>query len=288
MRPIIVPLDESELAEEALPWAVVFAKATGRSLHLVSVQPPADAFWEFADIDPRVPIQAHRETLHAYLEQLRRLDVLRGLPVSVEVLDGSVVPQLRWLVERTEAALVVVTTRGRGGFGVGSIGSVADELVRTLPVSVVVVPPGAPFVPIEGLLVPLDGSEQSALALPQARELALGLGATVHLLRAVDPDMAWGLPEDEGALFLAAVRRRAEDYLATVATAGEVTAVRDGRAPDAILDCAGENGCRLIAMTTHGRSSQQPLELGSVADAIVRVTDRPVLLVRVQPAEAGG
>ena len=285
MGPVIVPLDESALAEEAVGWAAVMARAQGRPMHLVSVQPPADAFWEFADVDPRVPIQAHRETLQAYLDQLRRLDVLKGIPVSVDVLDGRIVPQLQWLVDRTEAALVVITTRGRSGFRPGSIGSVADKLVRTLAVPVVVVPPGAPFVPIDAILVPLDGSDQAALALPGARELALGLGATVHLLRAIDPDIAWGLPDEEGARFLAEARKRAECDLATVAAPGEVAAVREGRAPEVILDYAGENGCRLIAMATHGRSEQLRLELGSVADAIVRDTDRPVMLMRVQPAD---
>jgi nucleotide-binding universal stress UspA family protein len=284
MGPVIVPLDESALAEEAVGWAAAIARAQGRPMHLVSVQPPADAFWEVADVDPRVPIQAHRETLQGYLDQLRRLDVLKGLPVSVEVLDGRVVPQLRWLVDRTEAALVVITTRGRSGFRPGSIGSVADKLVRTLAVPVVVVPPGAPFIPIDAILVPLDGSDQSAHALQPARELARGLGATVHLLRVIDPDIAWGLPEEEGARFLAEVRKQANDYLASVAAAGEVTAVCDGRPPEAILDYAGESGCRLIAMATHGRSEQLRLELGSVADAIMRVTDRPVMLVTSPPA----
>ncbi len=288
MGPVVVPLDESALAEEAIPWAAALARAEHRPVHLVSVQPPAAAFWELADVDPRLPIQAHRETLHAYLNQLRRLDALKGLAVTVDVLDGEVVAQIRWLGDRVEAGMVVLTTRGRGGLGQGGIGSVAARLVQMLPVTVVVIPPGAPFMPPAAILVPLDGSDESAVALAPARKLASGLGATLHLLRVIDPDIAWGLPEEEQARFLAAVRKRASYYLTTVAAAGEVTAVGDGRAAETILDYAGENGCRIIAMATHGRATERRSELASVADAIVRVTNRPVMLVRVQPAEADG
>jgi nucleotide-binding universal stress UspA family protein len=253
----------------------------------VSVRPPAAASWEFADVDPRAPLQAHIETLHASLEQLRRLDALRGLAVSTEVLDGDVVAQLTWLVDRTEGAMVVLTTRGRGGFGLRTVGSIADRLVRTLEVPVLVVPPGAPQVPIEAVAVPLDGSPQAERVLGLARQVASGLGANVHLVRAVDPDIAWGLPDDEAEAFLAEVRRRAEQYLDAVALPGETIAVCEGTAADAILDYAGEHGCRLIAMTTHGRSARERQELGSVADAIVRLTDRPVLLMRVAPESRG-
>lgn len=242
MGSVVVPLDESTLAEGAIPWAAMLARAQGLPVQLVSVEPPADASWEFTDVDPREPLKAHRGTLTGYLEQLRRHDALADVPVTAVVLDGDVATQLRWLINRTEGAFVVITTRGLAGFGLRTVGSVADRLVRTLPVPVVVVPPEVPVVAVGALLVPLDGSPEAEQVLPLARKLALGLGATLHLVRAVDPDLAWGFPDEAGTALLAAARSHADSYLARVAASGEVTAVCDGTAVDAILGYAGEHG----------------------------------------------
>ncbi len=285
MDPILVPLDESPIAEDSIPWAAAIAKAQGRPVHLVTVRPSADAYWEFADVDPRTSVEAHRQTLNDYLEQMRHSEALNGLTVSAEVLDGPIAPQIRWLADRIRASLVVMTTRGRGGFGRPGVGSVAEKLVRTLRVPVVVVPPDVPYVPVESILVPLDGSGESERALAHARALANDLGAALHLLHVIDPDTAWGLSDEEAGRFLDAMRGRAQNYVEGVALAGEHAAVVEGRVPDAILDYAGDQGCRFITMTTHGRRPEPELELGSTADALVRVIDRPVMLITAPPAE---
>jgi nucleotide-binding universal stress UspA family protein len=285
MGPIIVPLDQSDLAEQALPWAALVARAQGRLVTLVSVRPPADAYWEFVDVDPRPSREAHHETLLNYLEQIRRSRHLAGLTVSVRVLDGDIVPQLEWLTDLARASLIVLTTRGRGGAAAGRVGSIADRLVRTAGVPVMVVPPEVPYAPVEAILTPLDGSVGATSVLAMARELAHHLPATIHLLHVVDPDLAWGLPEEEAADYLDVLKLRAQAYLGSVALAGELTSVAEGRTPDAILDYAGENGCRLVAMTSRGRAAEQRRELGSVAAAMLQMIDRPVLVLRVANGE---
>jgi nucleotide-binding universal stress UspA family protein len=57
------------------------------------------------------------------------------------------------------------------------------------------------------------------------------------------------------------------------------TLVRQGRAPDEIAAAATQRGCDLIVIGTRGR----PDTLGSVAEQVVRVAGRPVLVVPAEP-----
>ena len=281
MGPIIVPLDESTYAEQALPWAAMVARAQDRPVHLVTVRPSPEAYWEFADLGPDASIDAHQETVDDYLEHMRVADELKNVAVTLEVLDGDIVQQLTWLCERVRAELMVLTTRGRGGFGMGGVGSVADRLVRRLQMPVMVVPPDVQYVPVEAIMVPLDGSDESTRALSPARSLSQALPAALHLVHAVNPDAAWGLPDEHASQYLSAMESRARAHLESLAEPGDVVSVVQGAVPGALLDYAGEHGCRLVVMTTHGRVTEPMPELGGIAAAMMRSIDRPVYFVRV-------
>lgn len=56
--------------------------------------------------------------------------------------------------------------------------------------------------------------------------------------------------------------------------------VRLGRAADTIVDFAEEVDAALIALPTHGRTGARRLLLGSVAERVVRLARRPVLILR--------
>jgi nucleotide-binding universal stress UspA family protein len=284
MARILVPLDESPLAEESLPWAAAFAHAQGLAIHLIAVRPSDEAFWEFAELDPSGPVQQAADSLPAYLAAVAARPPLAGLPVTTEVRTGDIVEQVLIAAKRGETNYVVITTRGRGGFGLPGPGNVADKLVRTLPVPVVVVPPGAAPTALEGVLVSLDGSKAAEMALAPARRLAKAAGAKLHLLRVIDPAVDWRLSEADFDTFLDHLTERAGAYLSAVAEPGEVTIVLRGDPVDIILEYAHGNRCQVIAMATHGWSGPVRLELGSTTDAVVASSVRPVLVVRA-PAD---
>jgi nucleotide-binding universal stress UspA family protein len=56
--------------------------------------------------------------------------------------------------------------------------------------------------------------------------------------------------------------------------------VAEGEAADAIVEQAAENGANLIIMSSHGRGGLGRLVFGSVADAVLRHSPVPVLLLR--------
>jgi len=155
------------------------------------------------------------------------------------------------------------------------------------------------------VLIPLDGSELAEAALAYAERLNKALGWTVVLLQVAHPPSAHhghgGNPllegslqelqqEEAGGARLYAETRRLEsmamDGLAGAEDrlrAAGVPAVREvgiGNAQDVIVERAAEDDVAMIVMASHGRTGLARLFRGSVADAVVRRTTRPTLVVR--------
>ena len=137
---------------------------------------------------------------------------------------------------------------------------------------------------LETILVPLDGSPLAEAALAEATGLARDSGARLVLLRAVEASL---LPGTDLAAAEVRLVRGAEEYLAAAAACATSmgaknvsTSVWYGSAPSSIADAACANRVSLIVMTTHGRSGLGRIILGSVADAVLRSTTAPILLLR--------
>lgn len=129
------------------------------------------------------------------------------------------------------------------------------------------------------ILVPTDGSSRSERATKAAVDLAKALGARLTGLYVTDPTYVREL--DEG------INEHADkilgDFVAQAKAAGipyETAAVRGDTAQDAIIDFAGNNGCDVIVMGTHGRSRVGKLLLGSTVASVLADCDIPVLVYR--------
>jgi len=136
---------------------------------------------------------------------------------------------------------------------------------------------------VKRILVPLDGSPLAETALPAALELARTSGGAVLLLRTIEVPA----PSPEPGPVRLEVAREAERYLDDVARRLRGEGARDvavalwqGSAGQAIVTAADRHDVDMIVMTTHGRTGLQRDCFGSVAEAVLRGTGRPVLVVR--------
>lgn len=146
---------------------------------------------------------------------------------------------------------------------------------------------------MDTILVPLDGSELSARALPYAGYLGGLLSAEVrllHVVRAVEeqdfiPGHERRRPAEPSAWTLQ-VRAHAAAYLEEQAEPlrAEALAVETevmlGQPHQAIVEAAERRDATLIVMATHGRGSVGRWLVGSVAHKVLRLTRRPLLAVR--------
>jgi nucleotide-binding universal stress UspA family protein len=192
--------------------------------------------------------------------------------------------------DREDADLIVMTTHGRSGISRWTLGSAADKVLRTLSTPLILIHPttGAPLPgSVERIVVPLDGSALAEAALPEAERLARTMDGSLLLVRAVVPAaLVYGGEGLPGALpALEDMEAEAKHYLERVAErirerGVEVgVAVAVGVPAEVILDLA-DNGANLVVMTTHGRSGLDRAVFGSVADAVVRRGELPVMVIR--------
>jgi nucleotide-binding universal stress UspA family protein len=139
------------------------------------------------------------------------------------------------------------------------------------------------------ILVPLDGSKLSEVALPYAEELASRLGYEVTLINVRLPAEDPYHPVLQSYLEITAekIKRNIQASLAEnkrKVTEVESVVVGSGILVDhpaeGILTYADEKDISLIVMATHGRTGVKRWALGSIADKVVRTSTHPVLMVR--------
>jgi nucleotide-binding universal stress UspA family protein len=140
------------------------------------------------------------------------------------------------------------------------------------------------------IMVPFDGSELAERALPHAEYLAKMSGATLHLVRVVEPPAAvrthgLGAPVNVYTDVIAAQQQDAVEYLNGVRARLESDGLAvqasqlDGYAASALLDYVRQAAIDLVVMTAHGRSGMTRWALGSVADRVMQGGSTSVLLV---------
>jgi nucleotide-binding universal stress UspA family protein len=147
---ILVGHDGSECAQQAVKWAAGLARRAGLDLHVLRAwsitSAPRPATQEPGYVPPLVDFQ------QAVLDELQRHVAQAGLDPALTVTCHVVHrPAARGLIEAaTNAQLVVVGARGRGGFRGLLLGSVSDQVVHHAPCPVTVVRSGA-ATPLEAI-----------------------------------------------------------------------------------------------------------------------------------------
>jgi nucleotide-binding universal stress UspA family protein len=145
------------------------------------------------------------------------------------------------------------------------------------------------------ILVPLDGSRFAERALPTAYALARCANAELKLLHVLDfIHLVTGVESSDEVWLRTTARNDAERYLDSCGERLEKAAVparcavAEGEPAEKIREEAEHWGADLIVMATHGHGAFDRAWLGSVADALVRESATPVVLVRVaeQPSAA--
>jgi len=308
IRTILVPLDGSELAEQALAPATAIARASGATLHLSHVFVPYAARMDLPDTaekhiaierqlaeEASAYLQSVAERIGAELPERVRCDPLRTRPLQTPFGETlAVVESLRRLARQLNSDLIVMATHARGGVSRMWLGSVADALVRRGTGPMLLVRPrveqAAPAELFHHILVPLDGSALAEEALPIAQALASLSDARRTLLQVIVPQRAIARPapvtrvntrhlaerEAEAARYLTAVR----DRLQTNEPCAETVTVVAEQPAWAILEYAVDHDVDLIAMSTHGLGGVRRFMLGSVADKVLRGAPMPVLLTK--------
>ena len=290
MKRILVPLDGSDFAEQALSPAVALAIRHRAEIHLLSVVCPVSV--SFAE-DTYLPgwLDRAEARLRGYVEQTAAKVAARSEDLRVEshVCTGRVGETIREVVEELDIDLVVLTTHGRGLFERAWLGSIADELVRSLDRPILLLPPTENAFEenqIHHVMVPLDGSEAAEAVLdvlpavlPAGGGVRLTLANVVVPIPSPDAISEESLPErrETAEAYLARVSQHVDTEGVGLLKTRVLTAYNAARG---LLDFCKENEVDVLALSTHGRGGIARFLVGSVADKLVRGTGIPVLITR--------
>ena len=140
------------------------------------------------------------------------------------------------------------------------------------------------------ILLPVDGSTTSLMAVDKARGLAQAFGSAVTVIYVIDPYAFSGVGTDFAygqAQYLSAATAEANDALGgarQVLEAAGITVAASVIESHAIyrgiLETASSVEADLIVMGSHGRRGLEKLVLGSVAAQVLAHAHLPILIVR--------
>jgi nucleotide-binding universal stress UspA family protein len=291
---ILVPLDGSELAESALPYAEDLAARLGSNIVLIYACEPSDEkHHRMHELYLQKMVEATRRGLKKHLAE----DAKEGPQVTSALVTGDPGEQIVDYADKENAGIIVMATHGRSGIRRWVLGSTAAKVARATKKPLVLIRAGVARsrarteVLLGKLLLPLDGSKQSELAVPHVEELAAQLKAEVVLLHVVAPTyFAYSIPGETIEMPFTAedmerFRAKSEHYLESVAEAlrkrgiATSTEVAIGTAADEIIRLSDEMPVDLVVMSTHGRSGISRWAFGSVADKVIHAANAPVLLI---------
>jgi nucleotide-binding universal stress UspA family protein len=287
---IVVGIDGSEGSRHALEWARDEAGLRGASLDVVHVwSPPApvseiSAMVSFTD-EPAYE-QAARDLVAGAAGSLSSEP---GGPVTVGVRAERGYPPSAVLLEQAaDADLLVVGSRGHGGFAGLLLGSTSQQVVHHAQRPVAVVHTSAPLPNAGDVIVGVDGSEGSARALHWAIDEAAARGVRLSVVHAwwtpyPIPPGGLGLAPDDPKRFVEQSQELLHEMVdGAVARAErrpadiELLPIEEPAAP-ALLDRAKD--AALLVVGSRGRGGFAGLLLGSTSQQCIHHATCAVVVV---------
>lgn len=316
---ILVPLDGSTCAEQALPLAAQIARNTGAMLtflHVLSYSADYPVNSMALGMVTQGVIDMDEQAAQAYFSYIRDNPLLKDIPVKTVTMYGTPPRTITDDAQLEHADLILMCSHRRAGLKHLVLGSVAQQVVRQSAIPVLILHEHQekqsadehdqpPF----RILIALDGSAHAETVIQPAAELSALLSyphpGNLHLMRVIRPTFSVDPLDNQTTVQTnKEAYDRAGDYLVEL-----TRRIFSTIAPNIPLDvnfsvcCDDDVSARLlsvmdvenlmgthplsaIAVATHGRHGIPRWLLGSVTEDILRGTTLPVLVLRHVENEA--
>ncbi len=297
-KDLLVPLDGSTLAEAAIPIAVELShklKASVTLLHVIEKNAPQEIHGQRHLTD-----EASAKT---YLENIAATCFKSTQKINIHVHTEEVSQVARSIVEHSgEFApdLIILCAHGEGGLHDFVVGSIPQQVIAegSIPVLLLQAREGDESRKslIKCIVVALDGDPVHDASLHVASDLALAIGAQLHLIRVVPTlgtlnaehaatgtllpvttNAILDLTEDEAVKYL----DNQLDFLREKGLEASAEVERGDPAQEVVKSATNQHA-DMIVLGTHGKKGMGALWAGSVAPMIVARTQLPILLIPVR------
>ena len=294
---ILVPLDGSALAEEAIPAAVELAKTLKAGvtlIHVIEKRPPSN-------IHGQTHLQSEAEA-SLYLERIAGLFFSQISSVQTHVHPepvDKVAESITNHILEYDTDLLVMCTHGNGGLRDMLYGSIAQQIIANKKIPVLIIHPQGSGINQEihfkNILIPVDGNPEHEQGFVYAVDFARAMAASLNLLLVVP---TYGdLSGEQAALgtllplsvsfMLDELETAAETYLSdhidqlcnqNIDGVGEI---RRGDPVDEIVRYTQTHSFDMVVVGTHGKSGADAFWAGSKAAKIISRIKSSVLVVPV-------
>jgi nucleotide-binding universal stress UspA family protein len=281
---VFVAVDFTATSEAALRWLAEWRQIGPCEITLGYVHRLSEPRGDIAMFDGPEMAVLKAETREELERDLRAKAVrLLGEAPAIRVVPGTARVDAHLIQLATEAGADLLVLGVHQWHGLQRVwhGSISRRILHHAPMSVACVPVApreAGTIPtFDRVLVATDFSERAGHAIPYAYA-ALPREGAVCLVHAIKPGAAKGEAE---AQLRALIPAESEER----GVATEVRIVESADAAKAICEAAERFGADLVCIGSHGRSGLAAAVMGSVAQAVIAQSLRPVLVVRAREHE---
>ena len=300
LKKVLFPTDFSDMANQALPYAIKMAKVSGAELIMLH----AITLYEHDPNDP----EHHFPSLQTYCSEVTEA-AENGFQVCIEQIGDSGVKVrkaivqgisphaaiLEFVKDEGDIGLIVMSTHGRSGLSHVLLGSVAENVIRYADCPILVtkhpehefIDPETGGVHIRKILFPVDFSEASLRPLTFLRFIAGIADAEITIFHSVDievPPIYYASGVDSilqlDPHLNERVIQKMKDQIGSQFEGFSIKyEVQEGRAVDRIRDYAAANEIDLIIMGAVGSHGIGDFLFGSTAARVIQKAVCPVLTV---------
>ncbi len=289
---ILIPLDGSAAAEEALNHALLFARAFPAEITLLRVVGESD-YGTRTRIDS-VDLALWRYQAQAYLDSLAAKYADRQVVIRCEVAEGNPAETILQVAARTKPDLLALTRYGRGNARDFAAGGTAHKIISRTDCSALLLDPRKPIDPDQNyqrILVPIDEDRDSECALAVAAMLAEIHRASLVLLQVVDDlHLPRGFPVTAHARQLVndmtqinrqEAERRLQNLICKIPAdvPVETRVLVSSETPLALESTAEDCRCDLLVLHSPERRSDGGCRYLSVNPSLIQYSHRPLFIL---------
>jgi len=291
-KTILVPVDFSEPSRKALDCGIGLAVRLKAKLVIAHIVPES-LLLDSLPLESALLETKHREKALLDIQALLPEPLVKQLDLQIIVKTGRVEEDLLAIVNEHSVDVVVMGSHGRRLFRRWFLGSVAEHLLRRVPVPILTMshmgedrhPFGGGVLSFQRVLLATDLGESFDIGMKYAAELAKSFSGQLTVLTVVEylnlSYEAASYLDEERATRRADAQKELDAFVIREKTSGMnvKTVVADGKAYEQILTAAEQVHADCIVLTLQSRSLLERAFLGSTAERVVRLAPIPVLSI---------
>ena len=293
---ILLPLDESSLAERVLPHAVALSKAFNSKLTLLSVINKGDEEDQNNIINP-MTWQMRKSEAEAYLKSVHNHLAEIDVDSEIKILDGNPAQQIIDFARNEDVELIIMSSHGSSGVSAWNINSTVQKvLLRSFMPVMIIRAYQEDYGSLTGLkyhrlFLPLDGSKRAECILPLAKSICSAQDSKVFLTHIIEePRLPRQTPiGDEVKKIITQLReinlKEASTYMAQLKEQFdpenvEIIIETSEKPSIAMHNIIDREQIDLVMLSAHGYSGESRWPYGKIALSFIAYGTTPLLIVQ--------